>query len=171
MKVYVAGAWVEQHERARPMIAELRAAGIEITHDWTRAEGEVIRNAAGGVVQSDADLDVEDRKRHALEDLRGVLAADVVWLLAPNDKGACGAWVELGAALALRGAWDPNPARAASYTPRIIVSGPKARRSIFTELAETYDTDEAAFAVIVAADRGLVDCSPTFDAMRRAKAK
>ena len=38
MRVYVAGAWVEQWERARPMIARLREAGIEITHDWTVVE-------------------------------------------------------------------------------------------------------------------------------------
>lgn len=35
MKIYIAGAWVEQHTRARPMIAAVRAAGLVVTCDWT----------------------------------------------------------------------------------------------------------------------------------------
>lgn len=27
MRIYIAGAWVEQHQRARPMIAKVREAG------------------------------------------------------------------------------------------------------------------------------------------------
>jgi hypothetical protein len=40
-RVYVAGAWTEQHTRARPMIARLREAGAVITMDWTQAEGDL----------------------------------------------------------------------------------------------------------------------------------
>lgn len=51
MKVYVAGAWVEQHQRARPMIAKLRAVGIEITCDWTIAEGTECGKPATHVIE------------------------------------------------------------------------------------------------------------------------
>ena len=58
-------------------------------------------------------------------------------------------WVELGAALALRQtrmlATDGT-----SGTPRIVVSGPKWKRTIFTELADkTFESDEAALAYVV----------------------
>jgi hypothetical protein len=153
-KVYVAGAWVEQHTRARVWIAKLRAVGITITCDWTRAEGEVIYSSSGKVVTGDSDLDPEDRRKYALADLQGVLDADVVWMMAPDDKGSAGAWVELGAALALH-AYGMAPQAWVQRGPadkhRVIVSGPKARRSIFTELAEIYDTDEEAFAAILMA--------------------
>ena len=45
MKFYVAGAFIEQHQRARPMMAKLREAGHQISHDWTQAEGEGIPHA------------------------------------------------------------------------------------------------------------------------------
>lgn len=143
MKVYVAGAWVEQWERARPMIARLREAGIEITHDWTVAEQRV---GADGKALVDSDISPIERAEHARNDLLGVLLADVVLLLAPNGDGACGSWVELGAALAareLRGRFkDP--------CPRIIVCGEKNRRTIFTELADMLcDTDEDGLNVLL----------------------
>jgi Nucleoside 2-deoxyribosyltransferase len=126
VNVYVAGAWIEQETRARPWIAKLRAAGIHITHDWTVAE------ARPGVT-SDAELTPEERRAFAKADFDGVRNADVVWLLAPNEKGACGAWVELGIALG-------------SGIGIIYVSGLKAKRSIFTELAMlACSTDEEAF--------------------------
>lgn len=181
MRMYVAGAWVEQHQRARPWIARLREIGVEITCDWTRAEGDVcacghhrsehapaapiasndptswravdstrcehlrchmLCGAFNGIgVGGDSQLSIEDRVKYARADLEGVVAADVVWLLAANDKGACGSWVEFGAALVLR--------QGGVLRPHIVVSGPKARRTIFTELAdELHDTDEAAFASI-----------------------
>lgn len=164
--IYVAGAWVEQHFRARPMIAKLREAGHTITCDWTQAEGDVCEcghprshhsevpvtgsyccdrcpgfNGIGTAV--DANLSPADRKRFALADLDDVLSADIVWLLAANDKGACGSWVELGAALAARRIRGMP-------IPELVVSGPKWNRTIFTELAdETFATDEEALAYVL----------------------
>jgi len=179
MRVYIAGAFVEQHFRARPMMAKLREAGITISHDWTQAEGDVCSCGHGrdrhgkkgtrwetqceqmmptghvGDVEpcpcpafngigagSDAALTPEQRKQFALDDLKGVLTADVMWLLAANDKGACGSWVELGAALAAREyqrVYEKGP------NVKIVVSGAKWNRTIFTELADqTFVSDEEA---------------------------
>lgn len=182
MKIYIAGAWVEQHTRARPMIAAVRAAGLVVTCDWTQAEGDVClcgcskgkhygaeRNFDGyfGVcrecgpagckafngigVGSDSALTPEQRRTFAQADLDGVLSADIVWLLAANDKGACGSWVELGAALAVN-AWQKriDELEGPSGQPiRIVVSGVKNKRTIFTELADKlFDTDAEALAYI-----------------------
>jgi hypothetical protein len=88
----------------------------------------------------------EQRRTYAQADLDGVLTADVVWLLAANDKGACGSWVELGAALALRQACI----RAHVPAPHVVVSGAKNRRTIFTELTDClFDTDVAALERII----------------------
>lgn len=94
----------------------------------------------------DAELSNEDRKKFTLADLDGILSADVVWLLAANDKGACGSWVELGAAIAGRALADGMDRR--PY-PLIIVSGPECRRTIFTELADRlFETDDEALAYV-----------------------
>lgn len=181
LKVYVAGAWVEQHQRARPMIAVLRASGlVEITCDWTQAEGDICScgchrqkhapfteisagdlgefrmvgstrcetqrptghvgdtercpcNAFNGIgVGGDHMLTATARKKYAMDDLLGVMTADLVWLLAANDKGACGSWVELGSALTCRELRKMGGGSA----PLIIVSGTKWQRTIFTELAD-----------------------------------
>ena len=186
--VYVAGAFVEQHSRARPMIARLREAGVQISCDWTQAEGDVCscghhrqehlpfsaeatQDATRGAATQcttcpcaafvgigsggDSQLTDADRIKYALADLEGVLTADIVWLLAANDKGACGSWVELGAALALRQtrmlATDGT-----SGTPRIVVSGPKWRRTIFTQLAQdaAFESDEEALKYVLWLHRG-----------------
>ena len=168
MAIYVAGAWVEQHQRARPMMARLREADIEITFDWTQPEGDMCscghprsehtplceREGDGddcchmfnGIgTGSDSTLSPEDRRKHALADLAGVLRADVVWLLAANDKGACGSWVELGAALANRASPD-----ALNGWPIIVVSGAKWNRTIFTELADKhFETDAEAIQYVL----------------------
>ena len=132
MRLYIAGAWIEQIERARPMMAKARALGISITYDWT----DPLWKPSDG--KGDSSLTPELRKSYAQSDLKGVLDADVFWLLAANDKGACGSWVELGAALA-----------AVSYSRRlgrIIVSGPQWQRCIFSELADRkFPTDDEAF--------------------------
>jgi hypothetical protein len=126
LNIYVAGAWIEQDTRVRPWITKLRAAGITITHDWTVAE------ARPGIT-SDAELSPEERRAFAVADYNGVRSADVVWLLAPNENGGCGSWVELGIALG-------------SGIGIVYVSGPRAKRSIFTELAlGVFQTDEEAF--------------------------
>jgi len=195
MRIYVAGAWVEQHFRARPMMAALRERGVIITHDWSVPEGDVCecghtrsQHAGSGDrfslprdrpvctvmlptgcscvcfngigTGSDSKLTSEERRKHASDDLEGVLSADVLWLLAPNTKQSCGAWVELGAALAahhlrsrlrevadhLRGELQgrpPRPLREGEITPVIVVSGPKWDRAIFTELVHHHFMDDS----------------------------
>jgi hypothetical protein len=208
MRVYIAGAFIEQHFRARPMMAKLRDAGVTISHDWTQAEGNVCScghekrhhapqascpasgwrattstrcewalptghvgdiercpcSAFNGIgVGSDSALTPKQRKQFALDDLQGVLTADVVWLLAANSQGASGSWVELGAALALRSLRTTMAAAMKNITrgelsppPKIIVSGPKWQRTIFTELADkTFSSDDEALECVKgAASRG-----------------
>jgi hypothetical protein len=192
VKIYIAGAWVEQHQRARPMLARVREAGLTVSCDWTQAEGDVCACGhhrqehapfadcgegwrAEGTTRCEKQLptghvgDVErctcasfngigsggdslltdaDRRKYAQADLDGVLAADIVWLLAANDRGACGSWVELGAALAAKTRFAMVPSSA--KPPHIVVSGPKCKRTIFTELADVlFETDEAALAYVI----------------------
>jgi hypothetical protein len=169
MRLYIAGAWTEQHKRARPMISRARAAGIDITHDWTQPEVNLCSCAHLRVLHraptddvgftgctlcgciefngigtgSDATLSSEERRAHAIDDLQGVLTADIFWLLAPDSKQGCGCWTELGAAVSAR--WLRNAA-----WPHIVVSGSKRDRSIFTELAERrFDRDGDALTWIV----------------------
>jgi len=98
-------------------------------------------------VGGDSQLTSEARGRYALADMRGVLDADVVWLLAADDRGACGSWVELGMALARRETHPPG-------LPYVVVSGPRWQRTIFTELADkTFESDEEAFEHVVALHR------------------
>lgn len=130
LRVYVAGASAERHERVRPVMARLRAAGIEITHDWTEAMHE-----AWSVEDGDAMVPESMRDWYARQDRDGVMSADVVVLLAP-DGPSTGAWVELGLAI---GREVP-----------IVVSGRNARRTIFTSLANRlFDTDEEAIRYVV----------------------
>jgi hypothetical protein len=148
MNVYVAGAWVEQWERARPMIARLREAGFAITHDWTVAEQ---RTRPDGTPLFDSDISPAERAMHARNDLDGVLRADVVLLLAANEKGACGSWVEMGAALAAREIRKVSMFGSHLVPPVLIVCGEKNRRTIFTELADRLcATDDDGFAAVVA---------------------
>lgn len=123
MKVYVAGGSDERDTVAQPMIDRLRAAGVEITHDWTRCEGY------------ERDSATAERAEWARQDLEGVRAADIVWMMVPAERST-GASAEFGAALALR--------------KRVIVSGPQARGSIFFLLAEHFRTHEEAFTEITA---------------------
>jgi hypothetical protein len=177
MRIYIAGAWAEQHQRARPMIEKVREAGLVVTLDWTKAEGDVC--ACGHVRQlhspylaraefrgpcgecyceefngigtsSDSSLSDADRRKCAQDGLDGVLSADVVWLLAANDKGACGSWVELGAALAAREWHASGPSGfGRPRKPKLVVSGPKNKRTIFTELADAlFETDAGALEYV-----------------------
>ena len=181
MRIYIAGAWVEQHQRARPMIARVREAGLVVTCDWTQAEGDVCScghhrqehgpfsvpdgyvagtgtstrcarcrdgcSAFNGIgIGGDSKLTDEARRTYAQLDLNGVLSADVFWLLASNTQGASGSWVELGAALASR-----QILRREVSDIYIIVSGPKNKRTIFTELADRlFETDEEALVWVLA---------------------
>lgn len=119
LKVYVAGASKERYERAIPMMERLRAGGVDVTHDWT----------VGMTGAPDSSLSLEERAQYAAEDIRGVLAADVVAFLAPlKGASSIGAWVELGIAL---GAGKPVFA-AGDTTP-----------SIFGELPAGFPDDES----------------------------
>lgn len=137
MKMYVAGSWLEQTTRARPIITRLKGAGVTITHDWTTAD------IADASTKDDAGLPVCRRKTDATNDFKGVVGADLLWLLAPDTPNAYGSWVELGLALA-------------SGIPTI-VSGANIGRSIFTELATArFMTDEEAFHVVLSMNQTLV---------------
>ena len=169
--IYIAGAWVEQYTRARPMMAAVCQMGLTVTYDWTVPEGDVcacgdhvtlhapppsegarpgICKACGcggfnGVGQgSDADLPREYRIEHSGLELDAVYRSSILWHLAPNAQGSSGSWVELGAALMLRRV-RVEATDGTSGTPYIIVSGPKNRRAIFTEQADILTaTDEDA---------------------------
>lgn len=114
MKVYLAGGSSEA-----TLVASyaklLRAAGIQITHDWTI---QVLATPGG-----DRTLSPEARLDSALADLAGVAGADVFWLLCP-ERPSFGAGVEFGHSL-----------RARDSHKVIVVSGPHVGASIFTELA------------------------------------
>ena len=127
MKIYVAGAWIEKAERAEVAIKRLQEAGFTITHDWTKDE-----QTWSNEKSSDKNMPPEERKRRAFSDIVGVRNADIVWLLAPKERGSSGAWTEFGAALALNKV--------------TVVSGTNCRRTIFTELAtKLFESDEDAF--------------------------
>lgn len=121
MRVYVAAS-SKQLDRARAAMAQLRAAGHTVTHDWP-----TIIEARGTANPLDATDD--ERWDWAIDDLEGVKAADVLWFLVPAEEGA-GAFVELGYALAIK-----KP---------VICSGAYAR-SIFTAMTVCYDRDDLAF--------------------------
>jgi hypothetical protein len=116
----------------------LRAAGVAITHDWT---AQVIPHAERG--GTDRTLDPVERLDPALLDLAGVAGCDVFWLLMPA-RPSFGAGVEFAHAL------RPGRARV------VVVSGPHALNSIFTELAQYvfHTHDEARVWIARRALRG-----------------
>lgn len=124
--IYVAGASKEV-ELVEYWMGKLREAGHTITFDWT-----VDVRAA---TKSDAELTNAEQSTYATADLDGVEAADIVWILVP-DNASTGCWVELGAAVAMR--------------KDIIVSG-NYKRCIFTSLAGgRFDTHADAFDAVCA---------------------
>lgn len=124
-------------ERAERVVAALREAGCELTYDWTV---DVRAARERGVCAE--QLDDHEARRLAEADLRGVRDADVCLLLAP-EAPTFGAGVEFGVALVL--------ARDIGRDTRLYVSGPAARRSIFTRargVSAIFATDEDAVAHI-----------------------
>lgn len=112
-RIYVAGG---SSERAlvSGYMAQLRAGGFEITHDWTQDPGY-----DGSPIPDSAKLDY-----------RGVIAADYFWQVLPREKSE-GAFCELGMAIAIRDFYSRGP-----HT--VIVSGFDAARDanrIFCNLA------------------------------------
>jgi hypothetical protein len=123
VKVYVAAS-SKQIDRARAAMDRLRAAGHTVTHDWTASIAEV--GCANPI-----DATRQQRRNWALDDLQGVLEADVLWVLMPADHDSFGAGVEFGRAID-------------SDVSRIVCSG--ACASIFTSLADAeYGRDDQAF--------------------------
>lgn len=118
MRVYVAAKF-EDKERVRALYAKLRAAGHEITHDWTFETEEGMSG---------------ERLEHYLrdcaeDDLEGVSTADI-FLMYPHEQGK-GEYVELGAALV--------------FGKPIVTIGPQTS-CIFFKIGDVYgvDTDEQA---------------------------
>lgn len=127
--VYVAGSSGEL-ERARRAMAYLRAAGLEVAHDWV-AEVERVG------VANPADATRAQRSGWAVSCLLGLTDASAVWLLAPEVETR-GAWLEIGYALdrSLDGRGPP------------IVSSGRTSQSIFLALTQEVATDEQALAVL-----------------------
>jgi hypothetical protein len=121
VKVYVAGS-SKQLDRVKHWMDKLQAAGHTVTHDWPS-----LIEAVGSANPPDATRD--ECWDWAIDDLKGVRDAEVLWFLVPETEGA-GAWVELGYALARQ-------------IP-VVCSGVWSR-SIFTSMTTCYDRDDLAF--------------------------
>lgn len=141
-KLYIAAPAAELG-RATHWMTQARTRGFIITYDWTV---DIRRAAESGQSGGDSALPRHARKRYARQDMEGVTTAEGLWLLAPSEGfRATGAWVELGAALAMRDEVFSRATPRLSY--KVVVSGAQCRKSIFTELADMlFDTDDAAFA-------------------------
>jgi hypothetical protein len=134
MKVYIAGSSDEAEKRLVQGFRDVMIAkGHSITTDWTVCEG------------LKRECTQDEKRAFARNDWTGVATCDVFWLVAPPGPSE-GASVELGIAL--------------HANKRAIVSGPFARRTqpqpglpakdrLFSELAEIFDTHEAALAAIL----------------------
>lgn len=94
MKIYIAGASCEI-DMIETFRDKLIAAGHEITHDWCK----VVREHGGG---NPAGATLEQMMLWAMSDLRGVLSADIVWLVMPPKGRSWGSGVEFGAAIGAR---------------------------------------------------------------------
>ena len=88
MKIYVAAKF-EAKEQVRALYEKLRAAGHEITHDWTGEDDSHLTDPRKKELYWENAADA---------DLGGVDSADVL-VLVPHPHGR-GLFVELGAALA-----------------------------------------------------------------------
>lgn len=111
LRIYTASRFAN-YARVRALNEQLRDLGHEVTHDWT-----VTDEFVDGVpkVSSEADLSIDDRRRYAVDDLRGVRTADLVIFLA-EDGDYCGALIEFGAAAALGiTAWIISPWRTSIF--------------------------------------------------------
>ena len=125
-RVYVAAASSEP-DRARIAMDLVRSnPRMMLAYDWLAdIEGEDT---------PDDQLSDEDRLMYAEVDLRGVLEADVLWLLSP-EKATKGAWVEFGYAMG-------------AGIPTIVVSGASSKAVIFCAKGREYRLDSEAFSAI-----------------------
>lgn len=136
-RIYLAAASSTRETEAKPYIARLRAAGWDISFDWT------IEVDAAEAHPTAYEFMSENTLNNCDLDLRGVETADVVWVLAPSKPStSTGAWVELGYALGLA------LARGFDQRPYILVSG-DYERCLFTRRADQLIADhEKAFAAV-----------------------
>jgi hypothetical protein len=127
MKIYVAGSSREL-ERAEAAIAACRALGHKITVDWP---------AAMRANPADHELSPADQEHYARLDIRGVLEADLVWLLIPDRANpSAGAWFEAGVA---------HAAAMFSQKPRRTIASGVVGGYIFARVLDAvYETDAAA---------------------------
>jgi hypothetical protein len=126
VRVYVAAASSEMDRAARWM-DELEAAGVEVTSDWVS-----IITTVGTANPREASQSA--RREWAVDDLSGVVDADLVWFLAPEAAPARGAYFEIGYA------WGMGI--------DVVVSG-DTRQSIFCAVGEEFDDDLAAYEYIL----------------------
>jgi hypothetical protein len=112
MKIYVAGA-LAAVEQVQAVQAAVRAAGHELTLDWTRGPDVALVDGYASHPQVSAAL--------ASEDLDAVLAAEAVLVVASEHDGR-GMFVELGAALTRARAGDLE---------HVAVIGPIRHESVF----------------------------------------
>lgn len=99
MKWYVATRFAN-YKQARLVIDFLIAHGHEVTHDWTRTEGEF--NPDGSLPPGwvpERDMAPEEQHKNAVLDMLGAQNADAVVLLYQQDM--CGSYVEVGLALGM----------------------------------------------------------------------
>jgi hypothetical protein len=147
MRVYVASSYADKEKLAMPWIKRLRESEITISHDWTvktKETPDAPDSAFAPGATNELDLPLDIQRELALEDLEGVITADVVWIVAP-PTGGCGCWIELGYAMSLRNqTWSLR--HQTRVAPSILISGP--RRTIFASLAEHFDAHDDAFAYI-----------------------
>lgn len=154
-KIYVAGA-SKEIERAERAIAWCREDDHTITFDWTvgmRAAFKRSELDAGRQHDSDAGSKAA-RLEAAVNDTRGVLEADVLWVLVP-DKGLYtnGIWAELGIAAALHVLADGLPPQARRFVPRIFASrSSRGQHSIWLHFGTIIEADtiETADAMALA---------------------
>jgi hypothetical protein len=144
MRIYVAGAWVEKAERAEVAMKRLREEGFTISHDWTVDELAADAARVDGKPVGDSALPYEERVKRAKDDLEGVESADVIWLLAPVNRGASGAWTEFGYALAIRNTHQMLKEKLGfNGTPvPVVISGPTYDRTIFATQADFQSHDD-----------------------------
>lgn len=121
MKIYVAAKYPSKAIAER-VAKTLEGDGHTITHKWWDVE-------ESGTLQT---MERANMRRYASDDLVGVITADAVVVLVP-DEGGVGMWVEAGAALGRN-------------IPTYFVGedeGPPPRRSIFEVLGITASLDAA----------------------------
>lgn len=113
--VYVASA-SEQYVLVEHFVDRLREASILVPFEWTAD----LRSSG---FKPDAELPELQRRYIAKMDMHAVRQADLVWVMTPTLKEhGCGMWVEMGIAI--------------GTGKRLVVSGPLAKRTVFTDLAE-----------------------------------